>query len=293
MTDLPAPHSITVEHLDVTALAASGRSGDPDVRAARVRRFGVWYYAETTIRQMRAYAFSTAMISIGQPLFYLLALGVGLGTLISRNGHTIDGVSYLVFVAPAILVTTIVAAAFGELTYPVMGGFKWMNTYYGPAATPVSPAQIAMGHLLGVALRFTVQGIIFWLFMLAFNAAPSPWSIMTVPIATLTSVAFGAPLQAFAASRRDGTSFNFIQRFVVMPMFLFAGTYFPLSSMPWFLQWVGWISPVWHGTQLARWASYGLREPVWLVVVHFAVLIGLSVVGCVLACRTYTRRLTR
>lgn len=302
MTDRPAPDrpapdrpttDSAVRELDVATLAASGRAGRPDANAARVRRFGSWYYAETTLRGMRAYAFSMVMISIGQPLFYLVALGIGLGSLISANGRTVDGVSYLVFVAPAILVTTVVAAVSGELTYPVMAGFKWARTYYGPAATPVTPAQIASGHLLAIALRFFAQALLFWGFMLLFDAAPSRWSILAVPIATLTAISFGAPLQAYAATLKDGAPFNFVQRFVVMPMFLFSGTYFPLSTMPWFLQWIGWISPVWHGTQLARWATFGLQEPWWLVLVHLVVLVGLAVVGCLLARRAYTRRLSR
>lgn len=280
--------------LDIQQLAASGKAGDPERQAALVRRWGAWFYAETPLRTMRAYAFSMVMVAVGQPLFYLLALGVGLGSLVSANGQTVDGVSYLVFVAPAILVSTVVAAASGEVTYPVMAGFKWTRSYYGPAATPISPAQIASGHLLAIGLRFFAQGLVFWLFLLSFGAAPSHWSILCVPIATLTAISFGAPLQAYSATlTRDGTSFNFVQRFIVMPMFLFSGTYFPLASMPWYLHWIGWISPVWHGTQLARWATYGLHEPGWLVAIHIAFLVILAAVGCTLARRFYTRRLTR
>ncbi|WP_235997781.1 ABC transporter permease [Aestuariimicrobium ganziense] len=280
--------------IDVSRLAASGRAGEPTELAGRARRFGVWYYAETSLRSMRAYLWTVVAVGVGQPLFYLVALGVGLGALVSANGQTVDGVSYLVFVAPAVMVATIVAAASGELTYPVMAGFRWRRTYYGPAATPVTPAQISLGHLLAVTLRFVAQAIVFWLFMLAFGATSSPWSWLTVPIAALSAVAFGAPLQAYAATlKRDGMAFNFVQRFIVMPMMLFSGTYFPLSTMPTYLQWIGWISPVWHGTQLARWASYGLREPAWLVVVHVLVLVTMAVVGAALSCRFYTRRLTR
>jgi lipooligosaccharide transport system permease protein len=113
-----------------------------------------------------------------------------------------------------------------------------------------------------------------------------------VPIAVLTAAAFGGPLQAFAASLDDeGYQFAFVQRFVVMPMFLFAGTFFPLSVMPIGLQWIGWISPVWHGTQLARQASYGAVEPLWLTFTHVAALLAMAGVGIAVGRRQYARRM--
>ena len=123
-------------------------------------------------------------------------------------------------------------------------------------------------------------------------ATRSPWSVLTVPVAVLAAVSFGAPLQAYAATLRDeGTAFNFVNRFVVMPMTLFAGTFFPLSSMPSYLRWIGWISPMWHATQVARRVSFGMPEAAWLTAVHLGYLGTLSVVGVVLARRVYTRRL--
>lgn len=113
-----------------------------------------------------------------------------------------------------------------------------------------------------------------------------------VPVGVLTATAFGAPLQAYAATLRDeGFQFAFIQRFVVMPMFLFAGTFFPLSVLPTYLHWIGWISPVWHGTELARLATYGAPMSPLMLVVHLAFLIVCTVVGMVLAVRVYTGRL--
>jgi lipooligosaccharide transport system permease protein len=182
----------------------------------------------------------------------------------------------------------------GELTYPVMSGFKWQRLYYGPHATPVSPGQIAVGQFIGVMLRFLLQAAIFWALLLAFDAAPRGWavSMLTIPIAVLTAAAFGAPLQAYAARLTDeGYQFAFIQRFVIMPMFLFAGTFFPLDSMPSYLQWIGWISPVWHGTQLSRQATYGAVEPGWLTLVHVMFLVVLTIAGVLWARRNYAARL--
>lgn len=288
----PLAPPVPAVDVDTNRLAYSGRAPSPGVMAERTRRLGTWYYAETILRGMRAYAVSILIYAVGQPLLYMVAMGIGLGTLVSSGVGAVDGVDYLTFVAPALLVSTVVMSVSGELTYPVMAGFKWFRLYYGPAASPLSPAQIALGHHLAVAVRFVVQSTIFWLVMVAFGAAPSGWSWLVIPVGVLSASAFGAPLQAYAATLQDeGFQFAFIQRFVVMPMFLFAGTFFPLSAMPTYLHWIAWISPVWHGTQLARLVSYGADVPPAMVALHLAVLLGLTVVGLLWAVRVYTRRL--
>ena len=279
---------------DLGRLAASGRVPPPEVLARRARRWGWWFYVEGWLRGSKAWAISLLVYMVLMPLLYLTALGLGLGHLVDRGAGSIDGVSYLVFVGPALLVSTVVMSVGGELTYPVMAGFKWQRLYYGPHATPLTPEQISVGQLVGVMIRFVVQAAIFLGFLLAFDAAPSGWSWLSVPIAVLTAAAFGAPLQAFAASLEDeGYQFAFVQRFVIMPMFLFAGTFFPLSVMPVALQWIGWVSPVWHGTQLARQATYGAETRNWLTVADFAVLVAMTGVGVALGRRIYARRLGR
>ncbi len=282
--------------LDLRHLAASGRTPSPEVMAARARRWGWWYHAEAWLVGAKAWIVSILIFMVGQPLLYLVALGLGLGTLVDRGAGTIDGVPYLVFVAPALMVSTCVMSVSGELTYPVMAGFKWRRLYYGPHATPVTPWQIGAGHFLGVMLRFVLQAVIFWALLVAFGAAPNGWlpSLLTIPVAVLAAAAFGAPLQAYAATLEDeGFQFAFLQRFVVMPMFLFAGTFFPLSVMPAYLQWIGWLSPVWHGSQLARQVTYGAVEPLWLTLTHVAALVAMTVGGLLLVRRYYTRRMGR
>lgn len=277
---------------DSNRLAYSGRADAPAVTSARARRWGWWFYAEHFLRSSKAYAWSILGYSVGQPLLYFLSLGLGLGSLVDQGVGTVDGVPYLTFVGPAILVSTVVMGASGEMTYPVMGGFKWQRLYYAPISAPVSPAQVATGHFVAVMIRFVLQATVIWLMLLAFGATTSPWSWLTIPVGVLAAGAFGAPLQAYAATLLDeGAQFAFVQRFIVMPMFLFAGTFFPLSAMPAWLQWIGWVSPIWHGTQLARLVSYGAAVSGWLAAVHVAYLGGLLALGVVLSRRRYERRL--
>jgi lipooligosaccharide transport system permease protein len=263
----------------------------PERSAARARRFGWWYAAESQLRAMRAYGVAISLSAAVEPVLYLLAMGVGLGALVNAQNGPVDGVPYLVFVAPALLVASVVLSVGSEMTYPVMDGFRWHRLYYAPAATAITPQQVATGHFVAVMIRFAAQAAIFYLVMMAFGAVRPGWSLLVVPIGVLSAAAAGAPLQAFAATRQDENPFTFVQRFVVMPLFLFSGTFFPLASMPVWLQWVGWVSPVWHGSQLARLVAYGADVSVAMVVVHLVVLGGMAAGGLACARAAYARRL--
>ena len=106
-------------------------------------------------------------------------------------------------------------------------------------------------------------------------------------------MAFGTLLMAYASTIREDTGqLAMVQRLVVVPLTLFSGTFFPLSQLPWFLQWIGWISPLWHGTELSRVATFGYAEPVWLTAVHVVVLVGMTGAGWFWSRRIAVRRLT-
>ncbi|HOQ52039.1 MAG TPA: ABC transporter permease [Micropruina sp.] len=292
MTDRAA--STTSVATDSNRLAYTGGAVPAAVQARIARRWGWWLYAQYRLTSMRAYLQTIVIRSIGLPLLYLASMGLGLGALVDAGAGGVDGVSYLVFVAPGLLVSSIVMEASGEFTYPVMSGFKWQKHFFAASASPLRPGQISVGEVVAVGLRFMAESVVFWLALVLFGAVPSGMSWLVIPIATLAALAFGAPLLAFSATQTDeGAQFAFIQRFVVMPMFLFAGTFFPLAAMPWYLQWVGWISPMWHGTQLARIVCFGMPNPAWLTVLHVVVLLVAAVVGTWAAARIFTRRLTR
>ena len=279
---------------DSNRLAYTGGASSAAVQARAARRWGWWLYAEYRLTSMRGYRQTILIRAFGLPLLYLSSMGLGLGALVDAGAGTVEGVSYLVFVGPALLVSSIVMEASGEFTFPVMSGFKWQKHYFAATASPVTPAQVALGEVVAVALRFIAETVVFWAALVLFGAVTSPASALMILIAPLAALAFGTPLLAYAATQTgEGTQFAFIQRFVVMPMFLFAGTFFPLSAMPAYLQWIGWISPMWHGTQLARVVGFGMENPWWLTVLHVVVLIGAALGGIWAAARVFGRRLTR
>lgn len=260
----------------------------------RPRRYGAWYVTEHMVRAMRAYGWTIVVGALGQPILYLLGLALGLAALL---GAPIDDggtrVPYLVFVAPALLMTAAITVATEEFTYPVMAGFRWRRYFYGFSASPLSAPQIAYGVMYAATARMLVVAGAYYLFIWLFQAVPNPatgW--ISIAVAIVAGWAFGIPLLAYAASLQEDTGqFALVQRFVFMPMFLFSGTFYPLGSLPVWLQWVGWISPLWHASEVGRTLTYGdpLHEAgfAW----HLLFLAVLAAAGTVAARRVFARRL--
>lgn len=286
----PAPGGVrpqpSLEELRSEALAA-GR---------RPRRFGSWYVTEHMVRAMRAYGWTIIVGALGQPILYLLGLAVGLAALIDAPIAD-DGrdVSYLVFVAPALLMTATISVASEEFTYPVMAGFKWRRYFFGFSASALSSGQIATGVVFGAMARMIVTAVAYYAFLWLFGAVPDPatgW--IGIGIALLAGAAFGLPLMAYAGSIEDDRGqFALVQRFVFMPMFLFSGTFYPLDTLPVWLQWIGWISPLWHASELGRLVTYGSPQSAEQTMVHVVYLALLAAGGYVAARRVFTRRLAK
>jgi lipooligosaccharide transport system permease protein len=269
------------------------RAHSPAVSAARARKWGAFYYAEQVLRVMKGYGWTIVLYGVGQPVAYLFAMGVGLATLVDTNSTKAFGsVSYLAFIAPALLISAAVMTAATEFTFPVMDGFKWRRVYYGPHASPLTPGQIAGGQIIAVTLRLVLQSAIYFGVVALFGAAPGGWGWVSVVVATLAGLSFGLPLMAYAASITDDKGqFAMVMRFIVTPLFLFSGTFFPLDTLPLAVRWIGWISPIWHGTELGRVFSYGYLETPLLTLAHVGFLLGLAVLGWMLSKRQFVRRM--
>jgi lipooligosaccharide transport system permease protein len=263
------------------------------VDPARSRKYGAWYVTEHKIAQMRGYAGTLIATAIGTPVLYLFAFGVGLATLITQNVGPVPGVSYLEFVAPALLCTAAVLVATEEYTFGILLGLKWNATYVGMNASPITARQIVDGTMIFVGLRMLFTTAIYALAMVLFGAIPSSVGLLTIVAGLLCGFAF-APLAAYAATiTEDKGQFAIAQRIVILPLTLFSGTVFPLTQLPVFLQWIGWISPLWHASELGRQFVYGPSEPIWLSVVHVVYLLALAVFGWRLCARNVARRLNK
>jgi lipooligosaccharide transport system permease protein len=202
---------------------------------------------------------ATVFTSIVTPILYLASMGLGLGSLVDHGGHRapLGGVNYLAFVAPGLLAASAMQAAATESTWPVMASVKWVGTYKAMLATPLGPAAIAIGHLLWMAARITMTSLLFLLAVVAFGAEQSALVVLAVPVATLTGMAFAAPISAYSVSVDRDTGLAALMRFGIIPLFLFSGTFFPIGQLPGVIRPVAYFTPLWHGVELCRGLSVG------------------------------------
>lgn len=229
--------------------------------------------------------------SLLNPLLFLGAMGLGLGALVNaRHPADLGGVSYLVFLAPGLLAATGMQTAVGEATYPVFGSVKWNKTYQAAVASPLRPADVFHGHLLFVTMRLTMNCAMFLAIAAALGAVRSPWALLALPVAVLTGLAFAAPIEAWAVTRAKDTSFSVIYRFGMIPMFLFAGIFFPVSQLPAWLRPVAYATPLWHGVALCRALTLGAAA-LGPALLHVAYLAAVTAAGILAGRRTYRRRL--
>ena len=227
------------------------------------------------------------------PALFLAAMGVGLGTYVNDSA-ALGGVSYLAFLAPGLLAATAMQTAAFESTFPIMGGLEWNRVYHAMFATPIRPSDIALGNIAWIGFRVLLVSSVFVLVTALFGAAASLLIVFAIPVGVLTGLAFAAPITAFSATQRNVNTFNAVFRFGITPLFLFSGTFFPVESLPSFLQAVAWLTPLYHGVALSRALSlgYAAEEPL-LMLAHAAILLAFIAVGAIAAVRTFERKLVR
>lgn len=264
------------------------------VNPATPMRWGAFYVAEFRIRGMLKWAAAIVAFGLGNPVMYLLSIGVGIGAMVnnSQGSHGIDGVPYLTFLAPALLATAAIQGAMDEVTFPTIEGFVWTKMFYSINNTAISSKQIVDGVMLSAMARCVLQVTLYELILVAFGALP----LASLPVLTLASLVAGWGFAAVMLSvtvfiKDDDGFFAIVGRFILTPMFMFSGTFFPLAALPIWLQWIGWVSPVWHATDLGRALSYGHHVEPWMLVVHVAYLAALGLVGMATTYPQFKKRL--
>ncbi|MGA3352114.1 MAG: ABC transporter permease [Acidimicrobiales bacterium] len=227
------------------------------------------------------------------PLLYLAAIGVGLGHLIDDgSAHAVDGVRYIWFLAPGLLAGTAMQIGTNESTFPVMAGIKWIKTYWAMLASPLAVTDVLYGHLLWIVTRIALASGVFLGVMAAFGTVHSTWAVAAFPAAVLTGAAFSAPVMAFSATQETDQSFIVLYRFIVVPLFLFSGTFFPVTQLPGWLQTVARCTPLYQGVSLCR--DLVLGRVAGLDDLGHVGYLAVMLAGGVLAARlTYRRRLVQ
>lgn len=225
------------------------------------------------------------------PALFLAAMGVGVGTYVDSTGSAaLGGVPYLAFLAPGLLAASAMQTAAGESTFPILAAIVWVRQFPAMLATPISIRDIVLGQIGYFAVRLVLVATIFVAVVIALGAASSPLIVLAIPAAVLTGLAFATPISAFSATIRDGAEFNLLFRFVITPLFLFSGTFFPIEQLPEPLRLVAWITPLYQGVALTRGLALGtLTAPD--AAVHVTYLAVLAVAGAFVFERALSRRL--
>jgi lipooligosaccharide transport system permease protein len=275
----------------VSSVSASGRtSGElapaPSGAVLIARAVNAWQV------QYRRTWRGTWAPTVLTPLGFLAAMGLGLGSIVDGGSRasTLGGVSYLDFIAPGLMAASVFQQAAFESAYPVLGAIKWAKQYHAQLATPLRVRDALTGHLLWVAVRLGISALVFLVVMALFSTFHSWWAVLCLPAAVLTGMAFVPGVFAYAATLETDSGFALLFRFAIMPMFLFSGTFFPVSQLPDWLEPLAYAVPLWHGVDLCRDLALGTAS-LLPSLGHVAYLLLWVGGGYVVALRTFTKRL--
>ena len=256
----------------MTVLAASGR---------------VWHRNWLVYRRLwhRSLAFGFL-----QPVLVLTAMGIGLGALMPQDQSAFGGFDYITWLGPGLLAAMAMQTATFESTYPIMNKIMWGRNYEAMLSTPLQIRNIVWGELAWSAFRIGTLATVFSIVLLAFRIPQSPLALLAIPFTILIGLAFSSCLIAFTATQKNDVGFSAVFRFIINPLFLFSGTFFPLTNMPEPLQFVAALTPLFHGVQLVRGSMLGTLEPL-TAVVSLTYLLVMFGIGAFLAERNLTRRM--
>jgi lipooligosaccharide transport system permease protein len=212
-----------------------------------------------------------------EPLFYLLGIGFGLGALVGAvTGPGGQEISYQLFVAPALLASSSMNGAISESTFNVFFKLNYQKTYDAILSTPMSVGDVALGEIGWALIRGGLYAIGFLVVMALLGLVASPWLILAFPAALLVGFAFAAVGMAATSFMRTWQDFDLIQ-LVIMPLFLFSATFYPIETYPDALRAIVQVTPLYQGVALIRALAVGAIEPVLLL--HVAYLLAMGLLG--------------
>lgn len=230
------------------------------------------------------------------PVLFLAGIGMALGSLVdSGGGRESIPIPFITFAATGLLAATAMQTGYGEGAWPVMAGIKWRKTFDATLATPLRVGDLVSGHLIWGGIHLAITLGIYAAVAVLFGAIEPLAALVALGPAVLCGVAFQAASTAFTSKLENETGLTGVMRFGIMPMFLFSGTFFPVSQLPSWLEPVAAITPLFHGVELVRKLSLpGAVAPVVSTMplwVHFAYLVSMTVIAWLLAVRFLAKRL--
>jgi lipooligosaccharide transport system permease protein len=211
-----------------------------------------------------------------EPLFYLLSIGFGLGALVgSIPGPGGEPIPYQLFVAPALLASSAMNGAIMESTFNFFFKLNYNKTFTSILSTPLSPGDVALGELTWALIRGGMYAIGFMAVMVVLGLVVSPWVVLAVPAALLVGFAFGAVGMAATSFMKTWQDFDLIQ-LVILPLFLFSATFYPIETYPEALRVFVQLTPLYQGVDLIRSLTVGAISPILLFHVAYLLVMGFA-----------------
>ena len=251
-------------------------------------------YAESEVIAYRRTWRGTLITSFVNPVFFLAAMGAGLGTLVDGGTGWSFSVPYITFVASGLIAANGMQNGAGDGSFPVMAGIIWRKNFFGTITTPLGPEDIIWGRLIWGIGRLFFTLLVFAIISYFFGALELGPAALAVFPGVLTGIAFTAAITAWTLTQTDGRSLSTLFRFAIVPLFLFSGTFFPITGLPGWLQPVAYATPLFHGVELARKVALPdatdivTTMPVWIHVVY---LTAMTALGIYLSIRLLDKRI--
>ena len=221
-----------------------------------------------------------------EPLFYLLAFGAGLGTVVGTVRTGGQALTYAAFVGPALLASSAMNGAVLDATNNVFFKYKHAKLYDVMLATPLGPLDVALGEITWATIRGALYAVGFLVVLAALGVLTSPWSLLMLPAALLICFGFASVGMASATFMRSWQHLEYVQ-LALVPMFLFSTTFYPLSVYPTALRVLVQVFPLFHGVEMMRTLAVG--PPTLATVAHASYFVAMTILGFAVV----TRRLGR
>lgn len=226
-----------------------------------------------------------------EPIFFLLGVGYGVGSMVGQvdtGGRTIP---FAAFVAPGMLAASCMNGAITDGFFNVFFKLNFQGTYDGILATPMGVRDVALGEMLWAQFRGVLYAAGFLVVMAVLDLTQSWWALAALPAAFLVSLAFAAMAIAITSFASKIQHLDTVMGFIVMPLFLLSGTFFPISVYPVPLQIVVQLTPLYHGAQLLRGLTTGTIGPE--LALHIAYLVAMTLAGLFVAARHLEKRILK
>ncbi len=246
------------------------------------RIFKVW---RRDLLVWQKYLLASLVANFGEPMLYLFAMGYGLGRFV----QSFNGLSYAEFIAPAILIVSVMNGASFETTFSSYTRMEVQKTFHGIAMTPISMEEVIAGEILWAATKAMITSSVIFLALLAFGLIHSPWVLLMPIVMGLTGLVFSSLGMLMTSIARSYDFFSYYFTLAISPMFLFSGTFFPVDKLPPWAQTFAYFLPLTYPVKVARHLFAG--QLVAMDVVYLLGMLGFSWIISWIAMRRLVKRL--